>query len=175
MDLPRSRLSSCRRESCLIAPDRKSSQDFHLSAHQAEYSAGDERYFVGVNPGKPWKVERNPGQRGRRPGERAHRGASPRGRPPGRPGGRRRSPLTNLRWDRHSGGQRRPPTVPCLAPPSWGGPGARRFGGGIASGHRSAACLGAVFDPLSPAVYNHDVSELIDSVRALSCTANGCD
>jgi len=33
----------------------------------------------------------------------------------------------------------------------------------------------AVFDPLRRAVYNHDVSELIDSVRALWCTANGCE
>jgi len=45
----------------LIAPDGKSSQDFHLSAINANNPKGvDARMFKGVNPGKPWKVVRNP-------------------------------------------------------------------------------------------------------------------
>ena len=44
----------------LLAPDRKNSKDFQLSQIQAN-QAVEERYFVGVVPPKPWKVERNPG------------------------------------------------------------------------------------------------------------------
>jgi TIGR03009 family protein len=44
----------------LLAPDRKSSKDFQLSDIHANDPV-KERYFVGVDPGKPWKVERNPG------------------------------------------------------------------------------------------------------------------
>jgi len=47
----------------LIAPDKKSSQDFTLSAIRPNIQP-DERFFKVVNPGKPWKVERDPGQRG---------------------------------------------------------------------------------------------------------------
>ncbi len=43
----------------LLAPDRKSSKDFHLSNIQPN-KAVEDRKFVGVDPGKPWKVERNP-------------------------------------------------------------------------------------------------------------------
>jgi len=46
----------------LIAPDGKSMQDFRLSAINANNPGGvDGRMFKGVNPGKPWKVVRNPG------------------------------------------------------------------------------------------------------------------
>jgi TIGR03009 family protein len=44
----------------LLAPDRNSSKDFRLSQIQANQPVKD-RYFVGVVPPKPWKVERNPG------------------------------------------------------------------------------------------------------------------
>jgi len=59
----------------LIAPDRKSSQDFHLSNISANNPV-DARKFAFVNPpvdarksgvlnhGKPWKVVRNPGELG---------------------------------------------------------------------------------------------------------------
>ncbi|MFI5456473.1 MAG: outer membrane lipoprotein-sorting protein [Isosphaerales bacterium] len=47
----------------LLAPDKKSSQDFHLSAIKPNIEP-DELFFKVVNPGKPWKVERNPGQGG---------------------------------------------------------------------------------------------------------------
>ncbi len=43
----------------LLAPDKKSSKDFQLSQIQANQPV-KERFFVGVDPGKPWKVERNP-------------------------------------------------------------------------------------------------------------------
>jgi len=45
---------------CLLAPDRKSSKDFQLSHIEANKPVNG-RFFVGVDPGKPWKVERNPG------------------------------------------------------------------------------------------------------------------
>jgi TIGR03009 family protein len=44
----------------LRAPDGKSTKDFQLSHIQANQPVKD-RFFVGVDPGKPWKVERNPG------------------------------------------------------------------------------------------------------------------
>jgi TIGR03009 family protein len=44
----------------LLAPDRKSSKDFQLSQIRANEPVEATR-FVGVDPGKPWKVERNPG------------------------------------------------------------------------------------------------------------------
>jgi TIGR03009 family protein len=44
----------------LLAPDGTSSKDFQLSQIQANQPV-KERYFVGIDPGKPWKVERNPG------------------------------------------------------------------------------------------------------------------
>jgi TIGR03009 family protein len=47
----------------LIAPDGKSSQDFHLSHPKANLKV-NEAFFAVRNPGKPWKVERNPGARG---------------------------------------------------------------------------------------------------------------
>src|SRR5262249_3721868 len=46
----------------LIAPDGKSSQDFHLSHSKANMKV-NAAFFKVVNPGKPWKVERNPGSR----------------------------------------------------------------------------------------------------------------
>jgi len=47
----------------LIAPDGKNRQVFDLSAIKPNIQP-DERFFKVVNPGKPWKVERDPGQRG---------------------------------------------------------------------------------------------------------------
>jgi len=44
----------------LLAPDGTSSKDFQLSQIQANQPV-HARYFVGIDPGKPWKVERNPG------------------------------------------------------------------------------------------------------------------
>jgi TIGR03009 family protein len=44
----------------LLAPDKKSSKDFQLSNIQANQPVVAHR-FVGVDPGKGWKVERNPG------------------------------------------------------------------------------------------------------------------
>jgi TIGR03009 family protein len=43
----------------LIAPDGKSSQDFHLSHPKANLKV-NAAFFNVVNPGKPWKVVRNP-------------------------------------------------------------------------------------------------------------------
>ncbi len=45
----------------LISPDRKIQQDFRLSNIKANLPVED-RLFKGVDPGKPWKVERNPGR-----------------------------------------------------------------------------------------------------------------
>jgi TIGR03009 family protein len=45
----------------LLAPDKKSSKDFHLSNIRANKPV-DSRKFVGVDPGKGWKIERNPAQ-----------------------------------------------------------------------------------------------------------------
>jgi TIGR03009 family protein len=50
----------------LVAPDKKSYQSFTLSAIKPNIQP-DERFFKVVNPGKPWKVERNPGERGPSP------------------------------------------------------------------------------------------------------------
>jgi TIGR03009 family protein len=44
----------------LLAPDRKSSKDFQLSQIQANKPV-NQNFFAGTNPGKGWKVERNPG------------------------------------------------------------------------------------------------------------------
>jgi TIGR03009 family protein len=44
----------------LVSPDKKSSRDFRLSDIRANRPV-DNRKFVGVDPGKPWKIERNPG------------------------------------------------------------------------------------------------------------------
>jgi hypothetical protein len=43
----------------LIAPDAKSYQDFRVSKINPNKQL-PARYFEGVNPGKPWKVVRNP-------------------------------------------------------------------------------------------------------------------
>ena len=45
----------------LLSPDRKTQQDFVLSDFKANKPV-ESRYFKGVNPGKPWKIERNPGR-----------------------------------------------------------------------------------------------------------------
>jgi TIGR03009 family protein len=47
----------------LRAPDGNSTQDFTLS-HQKANEKVDPRYFQGVNPGKKWKLYRNPGGNG---------------------------------------------------------------------------------------------------------------
>jgi TIGR03009 family protein len=44
----------------LLAPDKKSSKDFQLSQIKPNQPV-DEKFFVGVDPGRGWKVERNPG------------------------------------------------------------------------------------------------------------------
>jgi TIGR03009 family protein len=44
----------------LLAPDKKSSKDFKLSQIQPNKEV-KANLFIGVDPGKPWKVERNPG------------------------------------------------------------------------------------------------------------------
>jgi len=44
----------------LLAPDRKSSKDFLLSKIERNKQVNGQ-FFVGVNPGKGWKLERNPG------------------------------------------------------------------------------------------------------------------
>ncbi len=46
----------------LISPDGKSKQDFVLSKINPNKEIAN-RFFEGVNPGKPWKLERNPGAR----------------------------------------------------------------------------------------------------------------
>jgi hypothetical protein len=48
------------RQITLNAADGKSSQDFRLGEIRMNKPI-DQRYFELVNPGKPWKVERNPG------------------------------------------------------------------------------------------------------------------
>jgi TIGR03009 family protein len=50
----------------LIAPDGKSWQDFTLSKINPNQPI-PARFFQGVNPGKPWKLERNPGSRPQSP------------------------------------------------------------------------------------------------------------
>jgi TIGR03009 family protein len=52
----------------LLAPDNKSSKDFKLSQIHANEPVNPIR-FKGVDPGKPWKLERNPG--GPAPAEQA--------------------------------------------------------------------------------------------------------
>jgi len=44
----------------LLAPDKKSTKDFYLSNIRANQPA-NEAYFRVGDPGKPWKIERNPG------------------------------------------------------------------------------------------------------------------
>jgi TIGR03009 family protein len=63
----------------LIAPDGKSSQDFHLS-HPRANLAVNQAFFTVVNPGKPWKVERNPGAGGPAKGANAKAARRPLGR-----------------------------------------------------------------------------------------------
>jgi TIGR03009 family protein len=43
----------------LLSPDRKSTRDYRLSHHKANLPVADS-FFQGVNPGKGWKVVRNP-------------------------------------------------------------------------------------------------------------------
>ncbi len=45
----------------LLAPDGKSTKDFRLSQIKPNSDDVKPSLFVGVDPGKPWKVERNPG------------------------------------------------------------------------------------------------------------------
>jgi TIGR03009 family protein len=53
----------------LISPDKKSRQDFVLSKINPNKVIAD-RIFQGVNPGKPWKLERNPGARATAPAKK---------------------------------------------------------------------------------------------------------
>ncbi len=62
----------------LLSPDKKSTKEFFLSQIQPNAEV-KEAFFRGVDPGKPWKVERNPGGQ---PPARANAPA-PRDRPDG--------------------------------------------------------------------------------------------
>ncbi|HEX3451474.1 MAG TPA: hypothetical protein VHS97_24690, partial [Isosphaeraceae bacterium] len=67
----------------LLAPDKKSSKDFQLSTIQAN-KAVNKQFFVGVNPGKGWKVERNPGGPAPAPADAKGLRRQPNGQPPQR-------------------------------------------------------------------------------------------
>jgi len=62
----------------LISPDKTKQQDFVLSKIRANLPVKDQ-YFVGVKPGKPWKVEINPGAKEAGPAvpKRARRAGDP--------------------------------------------------------------------------------------------------
>jgi hypothetical protein len=61
----------------LLAPDRKSTQDFHLSHIEPNKPAINPQFFQAVNPKKPWKAIRV------KPGD-APPVAAKKGRPRGR-------------------------------------------------------------------------------------------
>jgi TIGR03009 family protein len=67
----------------LLAPDKKSSKDFQLSKIKANQPV-DGQFFVGVNPGKGWKVERNPGGQAPAPADANGPRRKPNGQPPQR-------------------------------------------------------------------------------------------
>jgi TIGR03009 family protein len=71
----------------LLAPDRKSSKDFRLSEIRANKPVNGQ-FFVGVNPGKGWKLERIPA--GAEPARTNVNG--PRGQPNGQPAKRAAAP-----------------------------------------------------------------------------------
>jgi hypothetical protein len=71
----------------LIMPDRKSTQDFHLSHIEPNKTPVNPQFFEVVNPKKPWKVIRNPGGDG--PADPANAGASKR-KPAGKQAAQRR-------------------------------------------------------------------------------------
>jgi TIGR03009 family protein len=63
----------------LVSPDNAKVQDFILTNHHANEPV-KEQYFVGIKPGKPWKVQINPSEPETDPAnaKRARRAADPR-------------------------------------------------------------------------------------------------
>ena len=122
----------------LLAPDGKSTKDFHLSQIKPNQPVNPQ-FFVGVNPGKPWKIERNPGGPAPRRRQRPTRTPPPAGGPAAPDS--RHLPTSASRARRYRSSQAAPAA-------------------------RSRLSI-RMFDPPCRCAYNQVVSELVGSVRAL--------